>query len=35
MVLFIPEGSDKDDSRKRAYYDGTYHYLREIGIEEA
>ena len=33
MVIFIPEGSDHDNTRKKEYYDGTYHYLREIGIQ--
>lgn len=34
MVIFVPEGSDTDESRKRAYYDKTYRYLRSLGIEE-
>jgi hypothetical protein len=33
MVIFIPEGSDEDATRKREYYDRTYQYLREIGID--
>ncbi len=33
MAIFIPTGSDTDQSRKREWYDGTYRYLREIGIE--
>ena len=32
MVIFIPEGSDVDNTRKREYYDGTYDYLIELGI---
>lgn len=32
MVIFIPEGSDVDNTRKREYYDGTYNYLRSLGI---
>lgn len=32
MAIFIPEGSDSDHSRKRELYDGTYNYLKEIGI---
>lgn len=34
MVIFIPEGSDADNTRKREYYDGTYNYLRGLGIRE-
>ena len=34
MVIFIPKGSDTDNTRKREYYDGTYNYLRELGIRE-
>lgn len=34
MVIFIPKGSDTDLTRPREYYDGTYHYLRELGIRE-
>ena len=32
MVLFVPEGSNEDDSRRGAYYDYTYEYLCNIGI---
>jgi schlafen family protein len=32
MVLFVPEGSNEDDSRRAAYYDHTYEYLCHIGI---
>lgn len=34
MVIFIPEGSDTDETRKREYYDKTYEYLKIIGINE-
>lgn len=34
MAIFIPKGSCQDMTRKPEYYDGTYKYLREIGIEE-
>jgi hypothetical protein len=34
MVIFIPEGSDIDKTRKREFYDRTYEYLQEIGIAE-
>lgn len=32
MAIFIPAGSDTDDTRKREYYDRTYDYLKKIGI---
>jgi schlafen family protein len=32
MVLFVPEGSNEDNSRPSAYYDHTYEYLCNIGI---
>lgn len=34
MVIFVPEGSDGDGTRRREFYDGTYAYLRRLGIEE-
>ncbi|MDB9720540.1 DUF2075 domain-containing protein [Winogradskyella sp.] len=34
MVIFIPEGSKLDHTRPSCFYDGTYNYLKEIGIEE-
>lgn len=34
MVIFIPEGSDTDHTRAREYYDGTYNYLKGIGLQE-
>ncbi|MDO6761064.1 DUF2075 domain-containing protein [Tamlana sp. 2_MG-2023] len=34
MVIFIPEGSGLDHTRPSHFYDGTYNYLKEIGIEE-
>ena len=34
MVIFIPNGSDTDHTRKHEYYDKTYEYLRLIGLEE-
>lgn len=30
MVIFIPMGSNFDDTRKKEYYDETYSYLKEI-----
>jgi hypothetical protein len=34
MVIVIPEGNSEDHTRKSEYYDSTYNYLKEIGIEE-
>ncbi len=34
MAIFIPEGCDKDQTRKREWYNGTYEYLKEIGVRE-
>jgi hypothetical protein len=33
MVIVVPEGDDEDGTRKKEYYDGTWEYLRGIGIE--
>lgn len=33
MALYIPAGSDEDHTRKREWYNGTFSYLQEIGIE--
>lgn len=34
MVIFIPNGEDSDRSRGKCFYDGTYDYLKSIGINE-
>jgi len=34
MVIFVPYGNEEDATRLPEYYDETYNYLREIGIEE-
>jgi hypothetical protein len=34
MAIFVPAGSDDDQTRKREWYDGIYEYLKEIGIDE-
>ena len=34
MVIYIPEGDTIDQTRARKYYDGTYEYLKSIGINE-
>jgi len=33
MVIVIPEGNNEDHTRKKEYYDGTYNYLKEIGVK--
>jgi len=32
MVIFVPEGDGEDHTRKAAFYDGTYQYLRQVGV---
>lgn len=34
MIIFVPEGDDEDATRAIEYYDGTYEYLKGIGIKE-
>ena len=34
MVIVVPQGAPEDPTRDPAFYDGTYRYLREIGIRE-
>lgn len=34
MVIFVPEGSRDDPTRKAEYYDGTYSYLQQLGIPQ-
>jgi hypothetical protein len=34
MVIFIPEGSKIDHTRPSEFYDNSYKYLKDIGIEE-
>jgi len=34
MVIFIPNGTVDDKTRLPEYYDETYNYLKEIGIQE-
>jgi DUF2075 family protein len=34
MVIFVPEGSGEDRTRKHAYYDQTYEYLKGLGIPD-
>ena len=34
MIICVPEGSPSDHTRLPEFYDGTYNYLKSIGIEE-
>ena len=34
MVIYIPEGDDEDVTRPKYMYDGTFAFLKSIGIEE-
>jgi DUF2075 family protein len=34
MVIVVPEGTSADPTRDPAFYDGTYCYLKSVGIEE-
>lgn len=34
FVIYIPEGTTEDKTRLPQYYDGTYNYLKQIGIKE-
>lgn len=34
MVICVPKGNSDDFTRKPEFYDGTYNYLKSIGIEE-
>lgn len=33
MVICVPEGNSSDDTRKPEFYDGTFEYLKSLGIE--
>jgi len=33
MVICVPEGNPMDDTRKPEFYDGTYEYLKGLGIK--
>lgn len=34
LIIYIPEGSNEDPSRNTEYYNRTYEYLKNCGIEE-
>lgn len=33
MIIFVPRGSDGDETRKREWYDAVFNYLSDVGIE--
>ena len=33
MIIFIPEGSDTDETRRRGWYDANFNYLCDVGVE--
>lgn len=34
MIIYIPQGDIRDITRDGKYYDGTYNYFKNIGVEE-
>ncbi len=34
MIICVPEGNPNDETRKPEFYDGTYNYLKSIGLKE-
>lgn len=34
MIIFVPEGDQKDKTRSSEVYDSTYNYLKQIGLKE-
>ena len=34
MIIFIPHGSDTDNTRRQEWYDRTFEYLKSVGVEE-
>ncbi len=34
LIIYIPEGDEEDPSRLMEYYEGTYQYLKHVGIKE-
>jgi len=33
MILFVPEGDREDMTRNPEFYDSTYEYLKELGLQ--
>ena len=34
MIICVPEGNPEDHTRLPEFYDGTYNYLKSIGLKE-
>lgn len=34
MIIFVPEGDILDHTRPKSYYDGTWNYLKSVGVQE-
>jgi DUF2075 family protein len=34
MIIVVPEGDDEDSTRKTAYYNDTFEYLKSLGMIE-
>jgi hypothetical protein len=34
LVIFVPDGDPDDETRRPEYYDGTYEYLKSLGLRE-
>lgn len=34
LIIFVPKGDENDITMKPEFYDGTYEYLKELGLEE-
>lgn len=34
MVIYVPTGNEDDHTRNPKYYDGTYEYFKQLGIQE-
>jgi hypothetical protein len=34
MVIVVPEGDNEDHTRLKRFYNSTYEYLKDVGLEE-
>lgn len=34
MAIFVPQGNSEDPTRSSTFYDGTFDYLRSIGLSD-
>ena len=34
MIIYLPEGDDRDETRPKSYYDGTFEFLKSCGLSE-